>query len=101
MSAIAAAIAAEVGNHDWYVYILECIDGSLYTGISTDVARRYQQHLRGKGARYTRARPPRRLLASFRYASQSLALRAEIRIKRLSAAHKRLLCAEQDANAAD
>ncbi len=101
MSAIAAAVAAEVGHHDWYVYILECIDGTLYTGISTDVARRYQQHCRGKGARYTRARPPRQLLASFRYASQSLALRAEIRIKRLSAAHKRLLCAEQASNAAD
>lgn len=88
-----SAVAAEAVRKDWYVYVLECLDGSLYTGISTDVARRFEQHRRGKGARYTRARPPSRLLASFRYDSQSMALRAELRIKRLSALQKRQLCA--------
>ena len=47
----------------WYVYLLECRDGSIYTGIATDVERRYAEHAAGKGARYTRSRPPLRLLA--------------------------------------
>ena len=38
----------------WYVYLIECRDGSLYTGIATDVDRRYAEHVAGKGARYTR-----------------------------------------------
>ncbi len=88
-----SAPAAESLRKDWFVYVLECLDGSLYTGVSTDVARRFEQHRRGKGARYTRARPPQRLLASFRYDSQSLALRAELRIKRLGPLQKRQLCA--------
>ena len=42
----------------WYVYLIECRDGSVYTGIATDVARRFSEHAAGKGARYTRAHPP-------------------------------------------
>ena len=49
----------------WYVYLLECHDGSVYTGIATDVDRRYAEHAAGKGARYTRAHPPLRLLGRF------------------------------------
>ena len=76
----------------WYVYILECRDGSLYTGISTDVDRRYAQHLAGTGARYTRARPPQRLLARFEHPDRAAASRAEYAIKRLTPARKRALC---------
>jgi putative endonuclease len=76
----------------WYVYLLECRDGSIYTGIAVDVAKRYAEHARGKGARYTRANPPLRLLASFEYADRSQATKAEIEIKRLSPAQKRELC---------
>jgi putative endonuclease len=48
----------------WYVYLIECRDGSVYTGIATDVARRHAEHAAGKGARYTRSHPPLRLLTS-------------------------------------
>lgn len=77
----------------WYVYLLECRDGSLYTGIATDVERRYAEHAAGKGARYTRAHPPLRLLARFEYPDRSAASRAEHAIKRLTPARKRALCA--------
>ncbi|HEY5782068.1 MAG TPA: GIY-YIG nuclease family protein [Lysobacter sp.] len=77
----------------WYVYLLECRDGSLYTGIATDVERRYAQHVAGKGARYTRSHPPARLLARFEYADRSAALRAEYAIKQLTPERKRALCA--------
>ncbi|MEO7433466.1 MAG: GIY-YIG nuclease family protein [Dokdonella sp.] len=77
----------------WFVYILECRDGSLYTGIAIDVARRYAMHAAGKGARYTRAHPPVRVLATFAHADRSAALRAEYAIKKLSRGEKRALCA--------
>lgn len=76
----------------WYVYLLECRDGSVYTGIATDVQRRYAQHAAGKGARYTRAHPPSRLLASFEHPDRASASRAEYAIKQLSPAQKRALC---------
>jgi putative endonuclease len=76
----------------WYVYVIECRDGSLYTGISTDVERRYAQHVAGKGARYTRSRPPLRLLTHQEYPDRAAASRAECAIKRLTPAGKRALC---------
>ena len=77
----------------WHVYLIECQDGSLYTGIAVDVARRYAAHVAGKGARYTRSHPPRRLLASFPHPDRSSALKAEHAIKQLPAAAKRALAA--------
>ena len=76
----------------WYVYILECRDGSLYTGITTDVQRRYAQHAAGKGARYTRAHPPSRLLLQQEHPDRASASRAEYAIKQLTSAQKRGLC---------
>ena len=78
----------------WYVYLIECRGGSLYTGIATDVERRYAQHLAGKGARYTRSHPPVRLMARFEHPDRGSASRAEYAIKQLSAARKRALCGE-------
>jgi putative endonuclease len=75
----------------WYVYLIECRDGSIYTGIAIDVAARYAAHQSGKGARYTRSHPPRRLLASIEYADRSAASKAEYQIKRLSPEDKREL----------
>ncbi|KVE39293.1 GIY-YIG nuclease family protein [Burkholderia sp. TSV86] len=75
----------------WYLYLIECADGSVYTGITTDVAARFAQHVQGKGARYTRARKPRAVLASFELADRSSASRAEYRVKQLTAAQKRAL----------
>ena len=80
----------------WYVYLIECRDGSLYTGIATDVERRFAQHAAGKGARYTRSHPPLRLLAWFEYPDRSAASRAEHAIKQLTPARKRALCTASD-----
>lgn len=80
----------------WHVYLIECRDGSIYTGIAIDVAARYAAHAAGKGARYTRSRPPQRLLAVFVMADRSSALREERRIKRLPAAQKWVLAAQSD-----
>jgi putative endonuclease len=75
----------------WYVYLLSCRNGAIYTGIARDVAMRFAQHVAGTGARYTRANPPLKILARFRCANQSEACRWEAAIKKLSATEKRRL----------
>lgn len=77
----------------WYVYMIECRDGSVYTGIARDVAARYAQHACGKGARYTRSHPPARLLACLACPDRGSATRAEYRVKQLTPAEKRALAA--------
>ena len=77
----------------WFVYVIECRDGSLYTGIAIDVGKRYDLHVAGKGARYTRSHPPARVLAQFDYPDRSSASKAEYAIKRLAPDDKRALCA--------
>jgi putative endonuclease len=77
----------------WFLYLIECADGSVYTGIATDVAARFDKHCNGTGARYTRSRKPVRVLASFERADRSAASRAEYFVKRLPAAQKRALAA--------
>lgn len=77
----------------WFLYLIECADGSIYTGITTDVAARYAAHAGGKGARYTRAHPPARLLGWEAHPDRSTASKAEYRIKRLTAAAKRAYAA--------
>lgn len=74
----------------WFVYLLECVDGSFYTGIATDVAARLAAHEAAKGARYTRSHKPLRLLASAPVGSKSQALKAELAIKRLPKEQKLL-----------
>lgn len=81
----------------WFLYLIECEDGSIYTGITVDVAARYAAHANGKGARYTRSHPPQRLLACVEYADRSTASKAEYEMKQLSASDKRAFCLEQDA----
>lgn len=66
----------------WYLYVVQCNDDSLYTGITTDVIRRIQQHNAGRGAAYTAARRPVELRGVWSFPDQSTALRAEIRFKR-------------------
>ena len=66
-----------------FIYILRCADGSLYTGIAQDVARRLAEHRAGRASRYTRARLPVGLAWSRRVRSWRLALREEYRIKQL------------------
>ena len=69
----------------WYVYIVECADGSLYTGITTDVKRRLLEHNYSfKAAKYTRSRRPVRMIWSKEVSNRSEASAEEYRIKRLS-----------------
>lgn len=72
----------------YYVYILECRDGTLYTGYTTDVSRRLSEHNKGVGAKYTRGRGPCTLVYSSTHSSKSEALREEYRIKQLSRSEK-------------
>lgn len=75
----------------WFVYILRCADGSLYTGIAKDVTRRCEQHNAGKAARYTRCRLPVSLEHQEIHATQSLALKREAAIKAMSRLEKETL----------
>ena len=75
----------------WYLYLIECEDGSIYTGITVDVAARYKAHQRGKGARYTRSHPPKQLLKVLQFTSRSEASIAEYATKQLTATEKRNL----------
>lgn len=69
----------------WYVYIAQCADGTLYTGISTDVNRRLHEHNHtSKGAKYTRSRRPVKLKLVIECIGRSEAAREEARIKKLS-----------------
>jgi len=77
----------------WHLYLIECRDGSIYTGIAKDVAARYAAHASGKGARYTRSHPPKRLLASVEYPDRSSVLKAECAVKLLSPDAKRAYAA--------
>jgi putative endonuclease len=76
----------------WFVYLIECLDGSLYTGVAVDVERRYALHAAGKGARYTRSHPPRRLAAVIAHDDRGSAQKHEYRIKQLAPAAKQALC---------
>ncbi|HET7649847.1 MAG TPA: GIY-YIG nuclease family protein [Gammaproteobacteria bacterium] len=84
----------------YFVYILECRGGRLYTGITTDLARRLDEHRGGRrGARFTRAHPPAILLAAQRVSNRSEALKLEAVIKRLPRAHKLEWVAQHAVNA--
>ena len=80
----------------WSLYLLECQRGQLYAGISPDPERRYAAHLAGRGARYTRANPPLRMLAVCAYPSRSAASVAEHWLKS-QPRHAKLAWAEQHA----
>jgi len=82
----------------WFVYLIECRDGSIYTGIAVDVAVRYQAHENGTGAKYTRSHPPMRLISVIEYPDRSSASKAEFAIKQLSASEKRLLASDPAAH---
>jgi putative endonuclease len=86
-----ALAARQRAAERWYVYLILCRSGAIYTGIARDVSRRYAQHESGAGARYTRANPPVKLLAKFSCRNQSEAGRMEAAIKKLAASDKREL----------
>lgn len=75
-------------DKQWLVYILECGDGTLYTGITDDLPHRLEMHRAGKGAKYTRGRSPLTLVYQENMDSYSEALKREYRIKQLPRAEK-------------
>ena len=74
------------------MYVLECRGGVLYTGIAKDVEARFDAHLKGKGAKFTRLNPPLRIVARISVPTRSEALRAEYALKQLSRAEKLARC---------
>lgn len=86
---------------DWHLYIVRTRQGTLYTGIATDVARRLQEHGGGgnRGAKYLRARTPLTLAYETRIGDRALALRAEQRVKKLPRRSKEQIVATRPAGA--
>ena len=78
----------------YYVYILRCADGTLYTGYTNDLARRVLVHNAGKGAKYTRSRLPVSLVYSETFPTTREAMRREYAVKRLTRAEKLALIGE-------
>ena len=76
---------------NWQVYIILCSDDTLYTGITTDLQRRFAQHSSGRGAKYFRGRRPVKVVYQESGHSRSSAGRREFEIKRLARAEKRIL----------
>ena len=72
----------------WCLYILRCADGTLYTGITTNVEKRLEQHRSGKGAKYTRGRAPLELVYQEECGTQSQALKREYAVKSMSREEK-------------
>lgn len=81
---------------EWFVYILRCADDTLYTGITSDLIRRCDQHNAGTASRYTRSRLPVVLVYQETQATRSLALKRELAIKALSRKQKELLIQAAD-----
>ena len=75
-------------TQSWWLYLLVCRDGRTYAGIATDVAARFVTHSSGKGAKFTRANPPVRVLGAQAFASKSEALKAEAALKKLDRTKK-------------
>ncbi len=84
----------------YYVYILRCEDNSLYTGITTDVMRRFAEHREDKvkGAKYTKAHKPKEIAAAWEVGTKSDASKLEYRIKKLEKAEKEKLISEFSEN---
>lgn len=78
----------------WWLYVLECRGGVLYTGITKDVDARFQAHARGTGAKFTRSNPPVRILGRAPLGTRAAALRAEYAFKQASRKDKLRWCAD-------
>lgn len=78
-------------HRPWYVYLLRCRTGRIYTGVTPDLAKRLQAHSAGRGAMFTRLNPPDELLAAKPFPSKGAALSMELQVKRLSKSQKAFL----------
>ena len=79
---------------NWFVYMLECCNGKIYTGITTDLNRRFMQHLQGRGAKFTQRNKPSHILAFTTCDTRSQASELEWQVKQLTATQKRALSAQ-------
>lgn len=86
----------EAASTPYWLYLLECEGGVYYAGIAIDVEHRFFQHVYGVGAKFTRARPPLRVIAARQYGSKGEALRAEIRLKALPRVDKAAFFQSED-----
>ena len=66
----------------WFVYILLCLDGSYYIGSTNNIAKRFKNHLAGRGAKYTKSHKPKRLVYQEKFATKSEALKREAELKK-------------------
>lgn len=82
---------AHKSQYMWYIYVLKCSDNSLYTGISTNPAKRLITHNKGKGSKYIRSKRPAELVYYEKALSKGRALKREFEIKKLSSVAKRML----------
>ncbi|WP_425311038.1 GIY-YIG nuclease family protein [Fictibacillus nanhaiensis] len=80
------------GNH--FVYILECSDGTYYTGYTNEISQRLRKHEEGKGAKYTRGRGPLKLVFQQSFQTKQEAMRMEFAVKKLSRAEKERIIIE-------
>ena len=79
----------KTNNGSWFVYVVQCSDNTLYTGVTTDVNRRVHEHnTSSRGAKYTKSRRPVKLTYSINFENRSLAQRAESRFKKLTRRQK-------------
>lgn len=78
-----------VDGQPWWLYMLECQGGGIYIGIALDVDKRFTEHVTGKGARYTKLRPPIRIIVRALFESHREAAQEEARLKRLKPLEKR------------
>lgn len=75
----------------WFVYIIQCVDGSLYTGSTNNLEKRFLEHKMGKGGRYTRSHKPVRIVYKEKLNTKSEALKREFEIKKMKRAEKKSL----------
>lgn len=84
-----AITKAGMSGRPWFLYLIECKDGSIYTGVTVDVETRFRAHVSGKGAKYTRAHIPSRVLGWRRFPDRSSAQKVEYEVKQWPAEKKR------------
>ena len=85
----------KVGDRPWFLYVVHCSDGTLYTGVTTDVSRRVHEHNAGsRGAKYTKARRPVRLVYCINFDNRASAQKAEHKFKKLTRMQKNEVISE-------
>ena len=75
----------------YYIYILLCRDGTLYTGSTNDVEKRFNDHLEGRGARYTKSHKPEKIVYQEKFSTKSAGLKREAEIKKMTKREKEAL----------